>query len=149
VSGSPSGPARSTSTSSGQNEAVPDESGVFRNGGISYVRIPAGADPKALASFYERVFGWRVDADRDDPSFEDGTGHVIGHISTEHDAAGTSGFRPYVFVKSVQDALERADAAGGSTVDAPYPEGELTVASFSDPAGNVIGIWQRGSSDSS
>lgn len=38
------------------------------------------ARPPIMArAFYEAVFGWRVDADRDDPSFEDGTGHVIGH----------------------------------------------------------------------
>ena len=32
---------------------------------------------------------------------------------------------------------------GGETVTAPYPEGDLRVATFRDPAGNVIGAWQR------
>ena len=45
---------------------------VFRAGGVSYLRIPA-ADPQRSASFYEAVFGWHVNADREDPSFEDGT----------------------------------------------------------------------------
>ena len=27
---------------------------------------------------------------------------------------------------------------------APYPEGNLTVATFRDPAGNEIGVWQQG-----
>jgi hypothetical protein len=26
---------------------------------------------------------------------------------------------------------------------APYPEGDLRVATFGDPADNVIGVWQR------
>jgi predicted enzyme related to lactoylglutathione lyase len=25
----------------------------------------------------------------------------------------------------------------------PYPEGNLTVATFRDPTGNTIGIWQQ------
>jgi ketosteroid isomerase-like protein len=52
---------------------------VFRSAGISYLRIPA-EDPHPTAAFYEGVFGWSVDKNRPDPSFEDGTGHVIGHI---------------------------------------------------------------------
>ena len=58
------------------------DSGVSRPAGISYLRIPAD-EPKKVAAFYETVFGWKVDADREDPSFEDGTGHVIGHIDAE------------------------------------------------------------------
>ena len=41
------------------------------------MRIPA-KDPEASAAFYHDVFGWMVDTARADPSFEDGSGHVIG-----------------------------------------------------------------------
>jgi predicted enzyme related to lactoylglutathione lyase len=51
--------------------------------------------------------------------------------------------RPYV--ESVDDTLERVSAQGGAPVEAPYAEGDLRVATFRDPAGNVIGVWQRGS----
>jgi len=116
---------------------------VFRPGGISYLRIPAH-DPHASASFYEAVFGWSVRRDRDEPAFEDGTGHAIGHFVTDPKVAGDAGVRPYVFVESVDDALEKIVANGGAVVTKPYPEGDLTVATFRDPAGNVIGVWQRG-----
>ena len=33
---------------------------------------------------------------------------------------------------------------GGEMVDAPYPEGDLWVATFHDPPGNVLGVWQQG-----
>lgn len=33
-------------------------------------------------------------------------------------------------------------AHGGAVLRAPYPEGDVWVATFSDPAGNVLGIWQ-------
>jgi uncharacterized protein len=119
-----------------------DEPRVFRRGGVSYLRVPA-AEPHRSAAFYEAVFGWRVDADRDDPSFEDGTGHVIGHFVADLPVAGEAGVLPYVFVERVDETLEKVVAQGGEVVTPPYPEGDLQVATFRDPAGNVIGVWQQ------
>jgi uncharacterized protein len=118
-------------------------SDIFRRGGISYLRIPA-ANPHDVAAFCAGVFGWKVDADRPDPSFEDGTGHVIGHFVADLATAGDAGIRPYVHVDSVDETLERVAAQSGEQVEAPYREGDLRVATFRDPAGNVVGIWQRG-----
>jgi predicted enzyme related to lactoylglutathione lyase len=115
---------------------------VFRFAGISYLRIPS-QDPHRTAAFYQAVFGWNVDTNREDPSFEDGTGHVIGHFVTDLQVAGEAGVRPYVYVESVDDTLEKVAANGGATVTAPYPEGDLSVATFRDPTGNVLGVWQR------
>jgi uncharacterized protein len=123
-------------------ESDTGESGVFRPAGVSYLRIPA-EEPKRAAAFYEAVFGWRVDADREDPSFEDGTGHVIGHIDGEMKVSGRAGIRPYIYVESVDETAARIAECGGTVVTEPYPEGDLTVAVFRDPEGNVLGIWQR------
>jgi len=79
---------------------------VFRLGGISYLRVPAG-EPRRAAAFYEAVFGWKVDANRDDPSFSDGTGHVIGHFIADLAPAGQAGVLPYVFVERVDETLEK------------------------------------------
>jgi predicted enzyme related to lactoylglutathione lyase len=125
---------------------VPDANPVFRPNGVSYLRIPA-ADPRAAAEFYAAVFGWTVHLDRREPSFEDGTGHVIGHFVSDLDVAGEAGVRPYVFVESVDETLERVRAHEGTTVEQPYPEGNLWVATFRDPAGNVVGVWQHGARD--
>jgi uncharacterized protein len=123
---------------------MPDDApSVFRPGGITYLRIPA-TDAVRTASFYRDVFDWTVDTDREDPSFEDAGGHVIGHFVPDLRVAGESGVRPYVYVHGVDAVLERVDAGGGEVVEAPYPEGDLWVATFRDPAGNVIGVWQRG-----
>lgn len=119
---------------------MPDPS-VFRPGGISYLRVPA-PDPQRSAAFYASVFGWSVDADRAEPSFVDGTGHVIGHFVPGLPVAGEAGVLPYVFVESVDETLARAVAGGGEVATAPYPEGDLLVATFRDPAGNVVGVWQ-------
>jgi predicted enzyme related to lactoylglutathione lyase len=86
-----------------------------------------------------------VDADRDDPSFEDGTEHVIGHFMVDLPVAGEAGVVPYVFVESVDVTLEKVVANDGEVATPPYPEGDLRVATFRDPAGTVIGVWQQGS----
>jgi predicted enzyme related to lactoylglutathione lyase len=49
----------------------------------------------------------------------------------------------YVYVDRVDDTLTRVTAHGGQVVKAPCREGELWVATFRDPAGNVFGAWQR------
>lgn len=116
---------------------------VFRRGGISYLRWPA-TDPDASAVFYEEVFSWKVRRGRPDPAFEDGTGHVIGHFRSDHAVAGEDGVRPYVFVENLDEALETIRARGCEVVEEPYPEGDLWVALFRDPGGNVVGVWQHG-----
>jgi uncharacterized protein len=122
-----------------------EEPRLFRRGEISYLRVPAH-EPRRSATFYEAVFGWRVDLERDDPSFEDGSGHVIGHFMADLPVAGEAGVLPYVFVERVDETLEKVVAEGGEVMTPPYPEGDLRVATFRDPAGNVIGVWQQGAS---
>jgi uncharacterized protein len=99
-----------------------DEPLVFRPGGISYLRIPA-EDPRPTAVFYEAVFGWKLGGDPDRPSFEDGSGHVIGHFVTGEAIAGEAGVRPYVYVDDLDETLAKVAAHGGEIVTAPYPEG--------------------------
>src|SRR6266567_1508706 len=119
------------------------DSPVFRRSGISYVEIPA-IDPHRSAAFYEAVFGWTLGGTPDRPSFEDGTGHVIGHWVTDIGVAGETGIRPYIYVERLDDTLTKITSNGGEVVQPPYAEGDLWVATIRDPAGNVVGFWQRG-----
>ncbi len=68
-------------------------------------------------------------------SFEDGTGHVIGHWKPKFSAVGEADIVPSIYVDHLKDIIQK------------ITEGGLTVALFQDPAGNVLGIWQRGSAD--
>src|SRR5580700_10676925 len=119
------------------------EGTVARPGGVSYLRIPA-RDVLQSADFYHSVFGWRLRGEPEAPSFSDGTGHVIGHWRTDLPAAGHAGVLPYIYVTSVDDTLRAAAEHGAEPVTPPYPEGNLSVTTIRDPAGNVIGIWQAG-----
>ena len=120
------------------------ETRLARPGGISYLHIPP-IDVRRSAAFYEQVFGWKIRGrETDHPGFDDGTGHVSGAWVTDQAISREPGLLPYIYVKRIDDTIEQIEAQGGKMVKAPYPEGTLWVATFRDPAGNVLGLWQEG-----
>lgn len=133
-------------TKDNQSESGMDMKGghLFAHGRLSYVQIPA-SDVDESAKFYEKVFDWQVQGGRvDHVSFTDATGDMIGAWITGLVTSQEPGVLPYIYVHGIDAILERITANGGSVVKPPYPEGDLWVATFRDPAGNVIGIWQQG-----
>ena len=117
---------------------------TLANGKICYIEVPA-TDIARSADFYRRVFGWHIHGrDTDRPGFDDGTGHVGGAWVTDQAISREPGLLPYIYVDSIDDIIEQIEAQGGEVIKAPYPEGNLWVATFRDPAGNVIGLWQEG-----
>ena len=120
------------------------DASLARHGGLSYLEIPA-VDTRRSAAFYEKVLGWSLrGTDTDDPRFADLTGHLIGRWRTGLAVSREPGLLPFIYVDDIENAVERAAAHGGEVVKAPYPEGNLWVATVRDPAGNVIGLWQQG-----
>ena len=116
-------------------------SGLTRNGKLSYMQIPA-TDAAGLAEFYEAVFGWTISPGRPDHvSFQDASGDLIGAFVTQW-PAGEPGIVPYISVDDVDAILESVVTRGGSVHTQPYLEGNLNVARFRDPAGNVVGVWR-------
>jgi predicted enzyme related to lactoylglutathione lyase len=116
------------------------EPSVFRPNAVSYLRIPA-LDPGQAAAFYAGVFGWEIRSGGS--AFTDGSGHVIGHFVSDQGPVGADGVRPYIYVEDLEATLAAIESHGGHLATAPYPEGTLQVATFRDPAGNEIGVWQR------
>jgi uncharacterized protein len=120
------------------------EARLARPGGISYLHLPA-LDVHQSAAFYDQVFGWKIHRrDSGDLAFDDGTGHVSGAWVTDLAISREPGLLPYIYVDRIDDTIEQIEALGGEVVKAPYPEGNLWVATFRDPAGNVLGLWQEG-----
>ena len=118
---------------------------TFAHGRLSYIQIPA-LDVRVSGEFYSRVFGWIVREGGQDHhlSFTDATGDMIGAWVTGRAISREAGILPYISVISVDAILERVIAVGGEVVTPPYPEGSLWVATFRDPSGNVLGVWQPG-----
>jgi predicted enzyme related to lactoylglutathione lyase len=126
-----------------QNDGLGVGARLARHGGLSYLEIPA-TDPEQSAAFYEQVLGWTVRREADAPRFEDATGHLIGRWVTDRAIARDAGMLPYFYVDRIGAAVGRVGTHGGEVLQSPYPEGNLWVATVSDPAGNVIGLWQAG-----
>jgi predicted enzyme related to lactoylglutathione lyase len=120
------------------------ETRLAQHGGLSYLHIPA-IDVHQSAAFYEQVFGWTIRGhDTHYPGFDDGTGHVSGAWVTDQAIAREPGLLPYIYVNDINDIVEQIKEHGGEIVKAPSPEGNLWIATFRDPAGNVLGLWQQG-----
>ena len=113
-------------------------------GHVSYLEIPT-VDVERSAAFYEAVFGWSVERREDGrASFDDRSGTLIGRWVAGRAPSCDPGFLPYIYVDRIDEVVDHLVKQGGAVVEPVYPEGDLWVATFRDPAGNVLGIWQAG-----
>ncbi len=114
---------------------------MARPGAISYLQIPA-PDPARSADFYGAVFGWRVhDAEGERPSFDTPDGQLSGAWIRGLPPASTGGLLPYIYVDRMEETVAAIVDRGGRLESPPEPEGMLSVATFRDPAGNLLGLW--------
>jgi uncharacterized glyoxalase superfamily protein PhnB len=111
---------------------------VFEHGQLVYLQIPA-ADITASARFYERVLGWQVGSDS---GFE--APGLIGQWVTDRPPAPDAGPVVWIHVDDVAHTLTEAESAGAVRRQEPTPDGPRLLASFSDPAGNLVGIVAHG-----
>ncbi len=116
---------------------------TFAPGKIAYLQLPA-LDVEVSASFYADVFGWDLRRKDGSISFDDTVGEVSGSWVTDRAPAPEPGLIPYILVTDVEATLARIEARGGSVVTPATPQkaGEA-IATFRDPAGNVLGVFQE------
>jgi predicted enzyme related to lactoylglutathione lyase len=100
-----------------------------------------GPDGAKLQSFYGEAFGWTVDTNNpmDYGIVDNGGEGINGGVAGSPD--GTSHATFYVQVDDPQAALEQIEKLGGTTI-MPMMEvpGGPTIAMFTDPAGNRVGL---------
>jgi predicted enzyme related to lactoylglutathione lyase len=116
----------------------------YASGKICYLEIPA-IDVEESAAFYEGVFGWELRRRGDgEIAFDDTVGEVSGTWVTGRPPTSELGLAVHVMVESVERALERVVERGGEVVTPMTPLGEKEAyATFRDPAGNVLGVYQE------
>lgn len=116
---------------------------TYGNGKICYLEIPA-VQVKASVAFYRDVFGWKI-RERGDGSlaFDDGVGQVSGTWVVGRKAATEPGLLIYIMVDSVEQTVDAIVAAGGTIVQPIGMNAPEVTARFSDPAGNVLGLYQQ------
>ncbi len=114
-------------------------------GEVRYLQVPA-EDPERSAAFYAAVFGWEIRRRGDGAiAFDDGSGHVSGMWVTGHPPAAEPGLIVWIRVDKVEDALAAVEAHGGEIVMPLTPQKPVeAIATFRDPAGNVLGVFHEG-----
>jgi hypothetical protein len=126
--------------------AIPSPLDLLPRPRLCYLEIPA-ADVHQSAVFYEKVFGWNIrHRDSARPSFDDATGYVSGAWVAGRPAAREPGLLPYIWVDDIDPVLTKVTTNGGEIVDAPHldsPNGTGWIATFHDPAGNLIGLYRE------
>jgi predicted enzyme related to lactoylglutathione lyase len=116
---------------------------TLRSGKLCYLEIPA-LDVHKSAAFYERVFGWNIRfRDSDRPSFDDTTGEVSGAWVLDRTPDPDPGILPYIMVADAAAAAAAVFAAGGHIVLPAGQYGGEVLATFLDPAGKLLGIYQQ------
>lgn len=103
-----------------------------------------GGDETSLRSFYAQLFGWKIAepmAELGGYALVDGeTSGLAGGIGPE--MGGGKRVTVYVQVPDLQATLDQAVSLGATVVMPPtdIPQGNVSLAMFSDPAGNVTGL---------
>jgi predicted enzyme related to lactoylglutathione lyase len=116
---------------------------TLANGKICYIEIPA-RDIERSGEFYRQVFGWNIRTRGDGhTAFDDTTGQVSGTWTLGRTPASEPGLLIYIMVDSVAATLEAIVASGGQIVQSIGADAPEITARFSDPAGNVIGLYQE------
>lgn len=107
-----------------------------------------GTDAGRLRDYYGTLFGWRFATGgpiAPEVSEAGNYGFVEGD-TIPGGVGGGAGHTPhtvfYVGVADVAAALEKAESLGGKRAMGPArsPGGDLVVAHFTDPEGNLIGL---------
>lgn len=111
---------------------------------LCYLEIPA-ADVHQSAAFYENVFGWNIrHRDTARPSFD--AGDVSGAWVTGRPISREPGLLPYIWVDGIDEVLARVVSEGCEVVEQVHhdqPDSTSWIATFRDPAGNLIGLYQE------
>jgi len=127
---------------------------LARHGRVSHITIPA-RDPITSAVFYEAVFGWTLDppdgervtntlGPRDNARvpFSDTPSGLVGAFVAAR-APSSDGPLLHIYVEDIEEVVREIEARGCQIVAPMRTEGGVRVATFHDPGGNVVGIWQR------
>src|SRR5688572_30608783 len=104
------------------------------HGKICYLILPA-VDVQASATFYEKVFGWRIRRRGDgEIAFDDGVGEVSGSWLT-----GTAPLDApflHIMVADAKTTCAAIGREGGTILQQPDFDAREITAQFRDPAGN-------------
>ena len=126
------------------------------SGRVVHFEIPFDDGDRARG-FYKELFGWQLmempemsyTIVMSGPSNDQGPTEswCINGVMLSRQQAATSGPVLVVDVDSIDATLERIGGMGGSTVVGKTAVGDMGFAAyFTDPEGNVMGLWETATS---
>ena len=120
---------------------------TIANGKICYLEIPA-IDVFLSASFYKKVFGWQIrERSNGQIAFDDTINEVSGTWVVGRSPTTEPGLLIYIMVDSVTSTVKAIIANGGKIVQPLGADAREMTARFSDPAGNIFGLYQEPGED--
>jgi predicted enzyme related to lactoylglutathione lyase len=126
-----------------EKRIMENEQPTLSNGKVCYIEMPA-IDIDASATFYKEVFGWQVRKRGDGKlAFDDTAGQVSGTWVLGRRAAENPGLLIYIMVDSAAATIDAIAANGGRIVQPIGGDAPEITARFSDPAGNILGLYQE------
>jgi hypothetical protein len=102
-----------------------------------------GADGSALQGFYRDLFGWKITTDNEwqyGMVETGGEGGINGGIAGNPDGATGGRVTIYAAVDDLQAYLDKAVSLGATVVMPVTDMGDVVIAMFADPAGNITGL---------
>ena len=116
---------------------------TLSNGKVCYIEIPA-IDVEVSSSFYQSVFGWQLRRRSNGTiAFDDGVGEVSGTWVLGRSPMTEVGLLIYIMVDDVAATMEQVIRRGGTIVQPLGADAPEITARFTDPAGNVFGLYQQ------
>lgn len=111
--------------------------------GICHIEIPT-TDPQKSKEFYSKIFDWKMNQEM---------GEYITFSTPDNDGGGfTTDSKPvkdgvvlYIKVEDINKKLEEIKGAGGQVVKEKTGISEEYgyYALFTDPCGNIMGLWSK------
>lgn len=116
---------------------------AYGHGKLCYVELPA-ASVEASAEFYHAVFGWHTRRRGDGAlAFDDAVNQVSGCWIEGRAPAADPQILIYIMVDDALSCLDAIEAHGGRIVQSIGADAPEITARFSDPAGNVLGLYRQ------
>jgi predicted enzyme related to lactoylglutathione lyase len=116
---------------------------TYRNGKLCYIEIPA-VDVNVSASFYKETFGWNMRSHGDGTiSFDDTVSEVSRTWVVKRSPSTELGILTYIMVDDINKSMEAVIVNGGTIIQPVGKDAPEITARFTDPAGNVFGLYQQ------
>lgn len=116
---------------------------TYGNGKICYIEIPA-FDIARSSSFFKEVFGWSIRTRGDGATaFDDTVNQVSGSWVPNRKPMTEVGLLFYIMVDNIEETIKKLVQNGGKIIQPVGMDAPEITARFSDPAGNIMGLYQE------